>query len=96
MEKVQIIYDDTGYIITTIVGEGLREPVGVPFLNVEIPSGKQLKITDGIGVDVTVTPHQPIFEDIPKSEVEMLREENEQLKNSVADLWEVVLLGGAE
>lgn len=31
-----------------------------------------------------------------KTESEILHDENEQLKNSLADLWEVVLLGGAE
>lgn len=32
----------------------------------------------------------------PKSEIEILKEENEQLKNSLADLWEVVLIGGTD
>lgn len=35
------------------------------------------------------------YTDIPLTETEQLRQENEQLKNSLADLWEVVLLGGA-
>lgn len=36
------------------------------------------------------------YEDAPINEIEQLKVENEQLKNSLADLWEVVLLGGAE
>ena len=32
-------------------------------------------MTDGIGVDVSVTPHQVILEDIPKTEVELLKEQ---------------------
>ena len=86
--KTLIIYDNEGYIISMRQGQpSPRVPVGVPYLEVEIPQGKQLKITDGIGVDVSVTPHQVILEDIPPTEIEELRQ-------VVADLTEVVLLGG--
>lgn len=79
--KTQVIYDETGYIISTKKGEPTpREPIGVPFLWAEIPSGKQIKITDGIGVDVSVTPHELILEDIPKSKTDILEEENLTLK----------------
>lgn len=68
-----IIYDETGYLLSIRSGEPApREPIGVPFLWVEIPKGKQIKITDGIGVDVSVTPHQVILEDIPPTELEVL------------------------
>lgn len=68
-----IIYDESGFVLSARSGEPKpREPIGVPFLWVDIPQGKQLKITDGIGVDVSVTPHQVILEDIPKSETEIL------------------------
>ncbi|MEG0449908.1 MAG: hypothetical protein RR595_08635 [Lysinibacillus sp.] len=87
--KTQIIYDETGFILSVRQGEPApREPIGVPFLWTEIPQGKQLKITDGIGVDVSVTPHLPILEDIPKSETEFLQEENTTLKLAVAELAE--------
>ncbi len=86
--KTLIIYDNEGYIISTRQGQpSPRKPVGVPYLEVEIPEGKQIKITDGIGVDVTKTPHEVILEDIPPTEIE-------ELKKVVADLTEVVLLGG--
>ena len=68
-----IIYDELGYILSIRQGEPApRTPLGVPFLWAEIPQGKQLKITDGIGVDVSATPHQAILEDTPKSETEIL------------------------
>lgn len=35
-------------------------------------------------------------EPTPDEELAQLKQENEQLKNSLADLWEVVLLGGVE
>lgn len=72
--KTLIIYDNEGYIISTRQGQpSPRKPVGVPYLEVEIPQGKQIKITDGIGVDVSVTPHEVILEDIPPTEIDKLR-----------------------
>ncbi|MFD2869899.1 hypothetical protein ACFSY7_15505 [Kurthia populi] len=89
-----IIHDNEGYIISTRNGEPApREPIGVPFIWVDIPEGKQLKITDGIGVDVSVTPHQVILEDIPPSEMELLKTENQQIKQSMAELAELILGG---
>lgn len=83
-----VIHDNEGYIISVREGEPApREPQGVPFLWVDIPEGKKLKITNGIGVDVSKTPHEVILEDIPPSEID-------QLKQTVADLTEIVLNGG--
>jgi len=67
-----LIYDSTGYIISTASGS-VREPQGIPFLWVNVPTGKRIKITDGIGVDVSVTPNAAILEDIPKTEMEILQ-----------------------
>lgn len=69
-----IIYDSTGYILDVKSG-GIREPIGVPFIWVEIPVGKRLKTTiDGLAlIDVTVTPNVAILEDIPKTETELLQ-----------------------
>ena len=87
--KTLIIYDNQGYIISAISGiPSPRKPVGVPYLEVDIPEGKRIKIDEnGIGVDITKTPHEVILEDIPPTEIE-------ELKQVVADLTEVVLLGG--
>lgn len=82
-----IIYDETGYILSTRKSEPApREPIGVPFMWVEIPEGKQLKIIDGVGVDTTVTPHQVILEDIPKSETQLLKEQVEAQNQAIAEL----------
>ena len=67
--------------------------MGIPYLEVEIPQGKQIKITDGIGVDVSVTPHQVILEDIPPTEMDILKEENVVIKQSMAELAEIILGG---
>jgi hypothetical protein len=69
-----IIYDNTGFIISVMSGEPLpKEPIGIPFLCVDIPDGKSLKITGGVGVDTSVTPHQAILEDIPPTEIETIK-----------------------
>lgn len=94
MEKTLIIYDEEGHILSTRSGQPApREPIGVPFLWVDIPEGKRLKITDGIGVDTSVTPHQAILEDIPPTEIELLKDENLIIKQSMAELAELILGG---
>lgn len=80
-----IIYDITGYVISTGSGS-VREPIGIPFLWVEIPEGKQIKLTDGIGVDVNITPNVAILEDIPKTETEVLKNQVSDLQQSIAEL----------
>lgn len=94
--KTLIIYDAKGYVINNITG-AYRVPSGVPFLEVTIPEGKRIKYTDGIGVNVSVTPHEVILEDIPPSEIEVLKSENEALKASQASQDELIMslmLGG--
>ena len=92
--RTQIIYDETGYVLSVRQGEPEpREPIGVPFLWVEIPQGKRLSITDGIGIDVSASPHQAILEDIPPSEAEALREELTTTQAALADLTEMIIGG---
>lgn len=86
-----IIYDNAGYVISQMTGS-VREPQGgVQFLWAEIPEGKRLKITDGIGVDVSVTPHQAILEDIPPTEIEALRSD---LNSAIIELSTLIATGG--
>ncbi len=82
--KTLIIYDNEGYILTTRQGQPLpREPIGVPFLNVVIPDGKRIKTTDGIGVDVSKTPHEVILEDIPPSELDIMKDKLQSTQDAV-------------
>ncbi|MEC0092897.1 hypothetical protein [Paenibacillus macquariensis] len=78
-----VIYDGTGYIISQMNGD-VREPIGLPFLWIEVPEKKRL-----VSVDVSVTPNVPIFEDVPLTEIEQLRLETAQ---GNAELFEMVLL----
>lgn len=74
--KTLIIYDDEGYILSNSQSsQGEREPVGVPFIHSIIPEGKQVSYNNGIGVDVSVTPHKLILEDIPLTETEQLKKQ---------------------
>lgn len=85
-----LIYDSAGYIIAQMSGS-VREPQGIPFIWVEVPAGKRIKITDGIGVDVSVTPNVAFLEDIPPTEIESLRLEMAQANT---ELFEMMLTMG--
>lgn len=92
--KTLIIYDEQGYILSARSGQPApREPQGVPFLWADIPDNKRIKTTDGIGVDVSKTPHEVILEDVPPSEIDLLKEENVVMKQSMAELAELILGG---
>ncbi|PIC65326.1 hypothetical protein CSV79_01505 [Sporosarcina sp. P13] len=81
--KILFIHDNEGVILSQQSGHPApRLPVGVPYIYEEIPEGKRVT-----GVDVSVTPCKLILEDIPSSEID-------QLKQTVADLTEIVLSGG--
>lgn len=83
-----IIYDEQGYVISTESGDKslIKEPDGIPFLWVDMPERKRIKYTDGIGVDVSVTPHQVILEDVPPSETEVLKQQMAMQEQAIADL----------
>lgn len=68
-----VIYDNKGTVY--FAGTGYPEPDGLQYMNVDTPEGKYFK-----GIDVSVTPHQPVFEDVPKSDMEILKEKVEQLE----------------
>ncbi len=63
-----VVYDNNGTIY--FAGTGRPEPSGIPYLYVEVPEGKYF-----VGIDTSITPHRAIFEDIKKSEMELLKEE---------------------
>lgn len=83
--KTLVIYDNTGYIINNVSGS-YRVPTGVPFIELEIPMGKRISTVNGIGVDVTKTPHEVILEDIPKSESEILKEKLSLQEQAIVEL----------
>jgi len=82
-----IIYDQTGYIISQLSGS-VREPVGIPFMWVEVPEGKYVK-----SIDVSGETHVPIFENLPKSEIDKLRDADLEIKLALAELAELIVGG---
>ncbi|HCA69504.1 MAG TPA: hypothetical protein DEP17_03545 [Lachnospiraceae bacterium] len=62
-----IIYDSEGYIISQMSGD-VREPVGIPFMWVEVPEGKRI-------VSINPETNEPIFEDLPVPEIQQLRDQ---------------------
>lgn len=62
--KELIIYDTTGYIYFQMASP-YRVPIGIPFLEVDIPEGKMVT-----KIDVTQTPNIPVFENIPLSDAQ--------------------------
>ena len=89
--KTLIIYDNEGFIISIRQGQPApRVPVGVPYLEVEIPQGKQIKVTDGIGVDVSVTPHELILEDTPPTEIDLMKQEVQVMQEAI----DFMIMGG--
>ncbi len=99
--KTLIIYDSIGKVILDRGGY-FEEPVGeIKTLQTDIPEGKILK-----GVDTKTG--QPILEDMPKTQLELLKEELaqntkevakkdlaiEQLQKDLADLTKQIALGG--
>ena len=74
-----VVYDNNGTVY--FAGTGYPTPVGIPYLEFDVPEGKYFK-----GIDVSVDPPEPIFEDIPKSEIEKMKEEIELLKGSVMEI----------
>lgn len=85
MDKTLIIYDTTGYIISSVTGF-YHIPTGIPYIETEIPEGKRIATNNGIGVDVSVTPHQVILEDIPLTEMEELKNKSELQEQALAEL----------
>ena len=80
-----IIYDQEGYIISQMSGS-VREPIGIPFLWVEVPVGRRI-----VSVDVSGETHTPVFEDLPKSETQILQERIDLVQEALDDL---ILNGG--
>lgn len=76
---MKIIYDSKGEIF--IRYESSKTPVGtLLFSEIEVPEKAIL-----IKMDTSKEPHQPIFEDIPKSEMELLQDAVRELSNKSND-----------
>lgn len=77
--KNLIIYDTSGYIISRSMGD-VREPIGIPFMWVDVPEGKYVE-----NIDVSGTKDTPIFADLPKSQMQLMQEQINELTITLGD-----------
>lgn len=83
--RTLIIYDNQGQIFSKIGGSYILPNGGVQFLEIDIPDNKTVN-----KVDTTLTPHMAILEDVPKSEVDLLKEQINTMQKALDD----IVLGG--
>ena len=95
-----VIYDETGKIFAQTgecEGDVLSNdyPIGLPYL--EIPYGT-MSTKRVISIDVTKTPHEPIFVDLPKAGSDILEERITQAEadnlttlEALAEVYEMLL-----
>ncbi|NRT34560.1 hypothetical protein BJV38_002853 [Clostridium beijerinckii] len=87
--KTLIIYNKNNgkVLFTQSINEDIENDT---FTNIcaEIPEGQVLK-----GINMSVTPNTPVFEDIPKTEIEILKEQVENLTQANAELTSIVAMG---
>lgn len=81
--KTLIIYDNDGFIFYQ--GSEIKIPVGLQFTYIEIPKNKIV-----IKIDTTVNPHQVVFQDRQKTEIELMQEKMDLMQKALDD----VILGG--
>ncbi|WP_017211854.1 hypothetical protein [Clostridium beijerinckii] len=87
--KTLIIYDSTGTIFSSPITGSYQEPQGeLKYLEIAIPDGKILK-----NIDTSVTPNVPVYEDIPKTNIEKLQEQVASLTQANAELTSIVAMG---
>jgi len=77
--KSLVIYDVVGTIIRVINGSS-QDPVGIPFMYVEIPAGKYVE-----KIDVSGEEHIPVFLDFKKNEIQVLQEKVDELTIMLGD-----------
>jgi hypothetical protein len=85
-----LIYDSTGQIFSSPITGSYTTPQGsLQFLEVEIPGGKILT-----GVDTSVTPNVPVYEDIPQSDQEIADANIAALEAENANINYALMMGG--
>ncbi|MBN7575400.1 hypothetical protein C1H57_08270 [Clostridium sp. 2-1] len=84
-----IIYDITGTILSSPITGGYIKPTGeLHYLELEIPEGKIIK-------SINTETKEPVLEDIPKSDIEKLQEQVNNLAQANAELTSIVAMGNS-
>lgn len=82
--KTLIIYDNTGRIYLQISENYAVPQGGVQFIEAEVPDGKYV-------ASVNVATKEPILADLPKTELELAKEQILATQALVAELQEQIL-----
>lgn len=88
--KSLLFYDNTGKIFFKMDGVYSLPQGGLQCIEEEIQTGKR-----PISIDVSLTPHKPVLEDMPKTDIELLKEQVETLTQANAELTNIVAMGNA-
>ncbi|WP_160688304.1 hypothetical protein [Clostridium sp. C2-6-12] len=83
--KNLVIYDNTGRIFMQMAGSYPVPQGGIQFIEAGVPEGKILS-----KMDTTVTPNIPIFEDIPKTELQIAQEKIQMLEQTSAEVMNLL------
>jgi hypothetical protein len=76
-----IIYDNTGQIFSSPITGSYKIPNGgLQFIEIEIPKEKILS-----KMDVSVEPHQPIYEDTPIPEIQIVKQQLQETQELLAE-----------
>lgn len=83
--KTLVVYDNEGRVFTQITGEYVK-PSGLKHIEVVIPEGKYVASVNPISM-------QPVFADLPKTEIDLLKLDLKATKLAMLELAES-LMGG--
>jgi len=78
--EILAVYDTTGRIIYQGSGD-MYEPVGIPSIRVTVPNDKRL-----VSIDVSKEEHIPVYEDLPKSEFDNIKEQLAAVQIALAEV----------
>lgn len=81
--KTLVIYDNEGVVIKQESGT-YRIPVGLPYLEVDVPAGKYIT-----SVDVSGETDIAVLEDLPKSTEQIMQDRITDLELTIAEMLKV-------
>jgi len=82
--KTLILYDNSGVIFAIAPGTYPLPNGGIQYLEIEMPDGKYIS-----SVDVSVTPHQPVYKDIVTDSSQI-----KDMQSTMAELTYALMQGG--
>ncbi len=81
MNQTLVIYDSSGTIFYQVQGDVQEPSGGVLFMWLEIPEGRILR-----SIDTTGEIHIPVYEDMPKNELDDVKEQLTAVQIAIAEI----------